>query len=76
MTAARAAPAWPPPDDGPPPRRCAYCGEGPQEVLCGLEHSGWTGDVLCQACYAAVCAEVPVLPARGPQQREPEGECP
>jgi hypothetical protein len=38
------APAWLDDPDW-PPRRCAYCGVGPQQVVCGLEHEAWTAAV-------------------------------
>ena len=70
--------AWdwnaPPPPAGPPPPRCAYCGAGPPEVACGVEHEAWAGARLCKRCYAAVCAEVPVLPGHGRRQRPLEGD--
>ena len=76
MTAAGAwaAPAPSPPDDWPVPPRCAYCGAGRPAVVCELEHDAWIGERLCGRCYAAVCAEVPVLPGRGRPQRRSEGD--
>ncbi len=47
--------------DWPPPKRCAYCAEQRQEVVC-RGHSGWLGEALCRACCAACLAECPVLP--------------
>jgi hypothetical protein len=58
--------------DGLPPRRCAYCGEHEQEIVC-RDHTAWLGQRLCGACAAACLAEVPVLPGAPYAWRFQEG---
>ncbi len=42
--------------DWPPPKRCAYCDEQRQEVICREEHMAFYGESLCQGCYQDLLA--------------------
>jgi hypothetical protein len=56
-------PSVPTPQAPARPAQCAYCGEGPANVLCGPEHTAYAGEWLCSCCYARLL-EGPVLGAR------------